>query len=278
MARAARQTSSTGIYHVILRGINQQDIFEEAADKMKFLYIVSDEKNNSQFVLFAYALMNNHVHLLIREGNTTIDKIIRAIGSKYAIWYNMKYMRTGPLFQDRFKSEPVEDEEYLTTAICYIHYNPLRGGLSSTLSYDFSSYLDYLAAAGIETTPRPLSRFLVDTSVMHKMGNQAFLEFHDTAKERSILEINALSGHYFTEEMAREILSKHCNIHSVADFQRFSKEQQIEIVLFARNRGVSIRQLNRLTGLSRGMIERWEKKYADFNLQNRDNPPSPVSI
>ena len=251
MARSARITSSTGIYHVILRGINQQDIFEEKDDKIKFLYILSDVKEKCHFSLYAYALMSNHIHLLMKTNDKPIDQVMRQIGSKYVLWYNTKYQRTGPLFQDRFKSEPIEDEKYLMTVICYIHYNPLRGGISPSLSYDFSSYPDYLSAAGIETLPRPLAQSLVDTRPMFNIGTDSFLQFHDAPKERSIMEISAGSGHYITEETVREILIKHCGIHSAADFQRRPKEQQIEIIRFACNKGASARQLNRLTGLSR---------------------------
>ena len=261
MPRAAREHSESGIYHVILKGINGQDIFEEDADKTKFLYILSDAKTECGFELYAYALMNNHVHLILREKEIPLDKIFKRIGSRYVLWFNTKYVRSGHLFQDRFMSEPIEDDEYLTTAICYIHYNPLRGGLSHDLRYEFSSYPDYLLETGdggVSQTER-LFHDLTDTTPMTKMGAKQFLDFHDVSKEQSIMEISALSGHYLTEEAAREILSKHCNINSAADFQRYPKEQQIEIIRFARDKGISIRQLNRLTGVSRSMIDRWSK-------------------
>lgn len=148
MPRTAREESKTGVYHVILRGINQQNIFEDDEDKNKFLWIIREVKELCGFSVFAYCLMNNHVHLLIRVGNQPLGQIFKRIEGKYVYWFNNKYQRSGHLFQDRFKSEPVEDDEYLLTAICYIHYNPLRAGLSENLYYKYSSFSDYYFGTG----------------------------------------------------------------------------------------------------------------------------------
>ena len=267
MPRTAREISESNIYHVILRGINQQNIFEDDEDKKKFLFILRETKELCGYELYAFALMNNHVHLLIKTGNAPLEEIFKRIGGKYVYWYNLKYQRSGHLFQDRFKSEPVEDDEYLLTVICYIHYNPLRAGLCDSLNYKYSSYADYLFETGdgsvsqcFETQNRPLSHPITDTTFpLQTFGAQRFIAFHDKPIERSVMEINELIRPYVTEEQARRILVKLCGAQSTADFQRLPQAEQAEIVALARKRGVSIRQLNRLTGLSRGMIERWSK-------------------
>ncbi len=277
MPRTARETSKTGIYHVILRGINQQNIFEEDEDKTRFLFILQDTKKTCNYELYAYALMNNHVHLLIKTGDAPLEEIFKRIGGKYVYWYNMKYQRTGHLFQDRFKSEPVEDLEYLLTVICYIHYNPLRGGLSDSLNYKYSSYADYIFETGdgsvsqgksqpiigssaSETQNRPLSQAITDTNYpLQTIGAAQFIAFHDAPTERSVMEINESKAFYLTEEQSKRLLEKICGAKSAADFQRLSQAEQAETIILARKRGASVRQLNRLTGLSRGMIERWTK-------------------
>ncbi|MBE6563266.1 MAG: hypothetical protein E7660_05975 [Ruminococcaceae bacterium] len=126
MPRQARIKSKSGIYHVMLRGINQQQIFEEPEDYYKFLEIVEEYKAVSEFELYAYCLMGNHIHLLIKENKEPIEQIFKRIGGKFVYWYNIKYQRVGHLFQDRFKSEPVETNDYLLTVIRYIHQNPLK--------------------------------------------------------------------------------------------------------------------------------------------------------
>ena len=121
MPRSARKKSKTGIYHVMLRGINQQQIFEDNEDSEKFLQILKDCKAISEFKLYAYCLMGNHIHLLIHETEEPIEKFMKRIATRFVYWYNIKYQRVGHLFQDRFKSEPVEDDAYFLTVLRYIH-------------------------------------------------------------------------------------------------------------------------------------------------------------
>lgn len=124
MPRQARKKSESGIYHIMLRGINKQQIFEDDEDCQKYLQILKECKAVSEFKLFAYCLMGNHIHLLIQLGKEPIDLIFKRIGSRYVYWYNLKYRRTGHLFQDRYKSEPVEADSYFLTVVRYIHQNP----------------------------------------------------------------------------------------------------------------------------------------------------------
>ena len=144
MARQARQKSISGIYHIILRGINRQVIFEDCDDKLKFLECLSYYRKACDYTVYGYCLMDNHVHLLIRESNEEIVSIMKRICVRYVAWYNRKYDRCGHLFQDRFKSEIVEDDAYLLVVLRYIHQNPLKVGLVHSLSdYRDSSYYEY---------------------------------------------------------------------------------------------------------------------------------------
>ena len=113
MPREARMKSESGIYHVMMRGINQQLILEDDEDNIKFLRVLKDYKEVCEYKIIAYCLMGNHIHLLIKEEKETLEHIFKRICGKYVYWYNGKYSRVGHLFQDRFKSEPIEDEKYL---------------------------------------------------------------------------------------------------------------------------------------------------------------------
>ena len=126
MARQARKLSRTNIYHVMLRGINRQTIFEDNEDMNYFLSEVKRCKDISDFRLYAFCLMSNHVHLLLE---TNLDMIFRRLGSRYAGWYNRKYGRVGHLFQDRYRSENVETEQYFMTVLRYILQNPMKAGM-----------------------------------------------------------------------------------------------------------------------------------------------------
>ena len=93
MPRHARRKSESGIYHVMLRGVNQQQIFEDQEDFEKFLQVLSDCKAVSEYKLFAYCLMGNHIHLLVQEGKETIDQLMKRVATRFVYWYNIKYQR-----------------------------------------------------------------------------------------------------------------------------------------------------------------------------------------
>ena len=146
MARQLRKQSATGIHHVILRGINRQMIFEDAEDYRVFIHYLhqvvrpKDEQGQSlpaYATFYAYCLMTNHVHLLIREGAENLSSSVKRIAAAYARYYNNKYQHYGHLFQDRFKSEPVNEADYFFTLLRYIHQNPVAAGLFG----DVASYI-----------------------------------------------------------------------------------------------------------------------------------------
>jgi putative transposase len=101
MARQARKRSGSGIYHLMLRGINQQTIFEEDGDGQRFIQTLGYYKAIGNYMLYGYCLMNNHVHLLIKETEESTFQAIKRISSSYVYWYNRKYDRCGHLFQER---------------------------------------------------------------------------------------------------------------------------------------------------------------------------------
>ena len=129
MPRKPRVISSTGIYHITLRSINQHIIFEEEADFQKFLFILADCKKKIDIDIYAYCLMNNHIHLLLHSTPNNLASFFQSFGSRFVRWYNNKYSRSGHLFQDRFFSVPVETaSQYLSTLI-YIHNNPVKANI-----------------------------------------------------------------------------------------------------------------------------------------------------
>ena len=102
MPRTARQQSSTGVYHIVMRGNNKQQVFLDKEDNLKFLYILSDYKASCCYELIGYCFMGNHLHLLIKTGDISIGDIMKRVVVRFVHYYNKKYDRTGHLFQDRF--------------------------------------------------------------------------------------------------------------------------------------------------------------------------------
>ncbi|MDD3024549.1 MAG: transposase, partial [Syntrophomonadaceae bacterium] len=127
--RRPRERSNSGVYHVVLRGINRQDIFYDDDDYQHLLEIIDQMKSDDQFVVYGYCLMTNHVHLLVRENTDTISRIMSRIGISYPWWYNRKYGRSGHVFQRRYGIECVENDDYLLTVLRYIHNNPVKAAM-----------------------------------------------------------------------------------------------------------------------------------------------------
>ncbi|MPW26125.1 transposase [Alkalibaculum sp. M08DMB] len=144
MPRSSRKYSATGIYHVMMRGNNRKYIFMEKIDKDKFLEIINTREVGT-YKLYAYVIMDNHIHLLIKEDRENISEIIKKMNIKYASYYNKKNRTVGHVFQDRFKSEVVETDKYLFSLLRYIHNNPVKAGIATNLEdYQYSSYIEYI--------------------------------------------------------------------------------------------------------------------------------------
>ena len=250
MSREARRQSKTGIYHVMLRGINQQQIFEDDEDNKKFISILKEYKDEFSFKVIAYCIMGNHVHLLIDECDNTIGEIIKKVGTKFVYWYNNKYMRVGHLFQDRFKSEPVETDEYLLTVVRYIHQNPLKSGLCNNLDdYEFSSYHEYVE-----------SRDFVDTNLIFEyISKDRFKEFCRLENNDSCLDISNEINFRATDEVVKRLMYKLCRCDNVSDFQTLDRKKQEKCIRIFHEKGASIRQISRLTGISKKLVEKYLK-------------------
>ena len=249
MPRQARKKSKTGIYHIMLRGINQQQIFEDAEDYNRFLDVVKDCKEICEFELYAYCLMGNHVHLLIHEHKESIEQIVKRIGSRFVYWYNVKYQRKGHLFQDRFKSEPVEDQRYFSTVLVYIHQNPLKAGLCEKPGeYPYSSYNEYVKIP-----------YVVDTSFVFGYWDLTrFVEYHDQTIFDKCLDIEeSASTIRVTDEQAKAIIQKISKCTNVAEFQALDIPKRDNCLRALREQGLSSRQISRLTGTSFNIVRKF---------------------
>ena len=248
MPRQARRKSESGIYHIMLRGINQQQIFEDREDFEKFLQILKDYKAVSEYKLFAYCLMGNHIHLLVQEGKEPIEQVMKRLTTRFVYWYNIKYQRIGHLFQDRFKSEPVENDSYFLTVIRYIHQNPVKAGLCKNLSdYKFSSYNSFFDNSD-----------LVDKDfVLNIIPIKLFAEFNAKITNDKCLEIEEKPIIRVTDEQAQKIIYRYSKCKSVADFQKLNIVQRDKCLINFRENGLSIRQISRLTGVSFGIVRKF---------------------
>lgn len=143
MPRTGRKESSTGFYHVIIRGINQEHIFATNRDKEKMIRYMK-EKKEDYVEIYAFCVMSNHLHLLLFGKLKKISAFMRMIETSYALYYNTKKQRNGYVFQNRFKSFPIEDRDYLWHCWHYIHLNPVKAKMVQAAEhYQYSSAREY---------------------------------------------------------------------------------------------------------------------------------------
>lgn len=245
MARMARKVSQSGIYHIMLRGINRQPIFTDEGDCAKFIEILCMCQKISQFRLFAYCLMGNHVHLLLQAGEEPIELAMKRIGTRFAVWFNKKHSRVGHLFQDRFRSKPVENDRYFLIVLRYILYNPVKAGLCmKPEDYRMSSARDYFAGGGI-----------ADTSYAEEIaGKTGLREFLRTDNDDECMDDVPVR---LNDEMAYNLISTLTKGADQKTSARIILEHPELYLPALRSAGMSIRQICRLTGLSFGKVRKY---------------------
>lgn len=134
MPRRGRLHIAGGIYHVMGRGLERRKILNGTVDKEDFLSRLAQAMEETQSQCLAWALMSNHYHLLIRVGATPLSELMRKVLGGYASQYNRRHKRVGYVFQNRFKSILCNEEDYLLELVRYIHLNPLRAKMITTLA------------------------------------------------------------------------------------------------------------------------------------------------
>lgn len=254
MPRIIRQISNTKVYHIILRGIDKQDIFLSEKDYNKFLKILKETKEKYEYEIYSYCLMNNHVHIIIYDKDNNLSKIMQSMAISYSIYFNKKYDRVGHLFQNRYLSKKIEDKEYLKTVCRYIHQNPQKAGIERTETYKWSSYKEYIERKSIINPKMLLSLF--DESECK--AKKEFIKFHNI---QSKTEISDLIEYEMKEKMTdEEVLKYICefikidNVHKILEFN-IEKRNNI-IAKIKENKKITSAQISRVLGINRKIIER----------------------
>ncbi|MEW6377014.1 MAG: transposase, partial [Thermodesulfobacteriota bacterium] len=133
------------MYHVLTRGNRRQGIFLDEKDSKTFLTYLSDYKIRCPFKLFAYALMKNHLHLLIEVEEIPLGRIMQSVLFRYTRYFNKRYGEVGHLFQGRYKAIVCDKDAYLLELVRYIHLNPVRAKMvKGPEDYAWTSHLSYL--------------------------------------------------------------------------------------------------------------------------------------
>jgi REP element-mobilizing transposase RayT len=231
----------------MLRGVNSQTIFEDEEDNLKFLECLGACKEISGFVLYAYCLMGNHIHLLLEERREKLATIFERINTRYAVWFNRKYGRVGYLFQSRFKSEPVDDDLYFFTLLRYIYNNPVKAGLAKTPQEYYWSSRSLLGFKSDLIDHERLFKKITPAALLEFLSqkpddNERFLEPED--RKRAIPSDREVS----------ELIKQLTGLRGAVQLQNLPREIQDDILKKLKIENAGVRQLSRITGINKNRI------------------------
>ncbi|WP_337370759.1 transposase [Parolsenella catena] len=245
MARGPRAISNSGYYHVMLRGAGRQLLFENDVDRRTFLRYLTEAIAGTKTSLIAWCLMDNHVHLLLCDPQNSLAGLMHSVSTRFALYFNGKSGHVGPVFQGRFKSKAIETNEYLLQAVRYIHDNPCELGVSRD-SYQWSSYSEYVGDSRI-TDVAPVLELIG--------GKESFVGFSAAGRDDSYTpyESGRLSESEISRVLRRELKDRGIDVGAIKALHPTRRDQ-----IFRRLHrcGLSVRQIERVTGVGRKAITR----------------------
>jgi REP element-mobilizing transposase RayT len=207
MARRPRIEFEGALYHVITRGNQRQQIFKATEDYERYLKILEDYKVRYDFVLHAYVLMGNHVHLLIETKAVPLSKILQGVNQSYTMYFNRRYATVGHLFQGRYKAMLCDKDSYLLSLVKYIHMNPVRAGKAkSPEAYLWSSHRSYIGQArdwGIIDS-EPVLKIFAEDRRKAKRAYQEYMEEKWTLEREEVyatVDQRIVGNEEFVEEV-----------------------------------------------------------------------------
>ena len=249
--RRSNHINDSKIYHIIVKGINGQELFFDNSDRLKFLRELKNTQKVFEYEVYAYVLMTNHVHLMIYDKNDNLSEIMHRICTIYAMYFNNKYERIGHLFQNRFKSKCVNTEGYLLTLQKYIHKNPEKDGIDKMERYRWSSYQEYLAKEKITNT-----KFILEIFDKDKItARRKFIQYNHSITVQNPAEFEMRE--YLTDEEAIMLIKdkmKAENLMLVQNYNRKTKEEYIRKIF--ESMGISKKQISRILGINIRTVQR----------------------
>lgn len=241
----------------MLRGNERKNVFLSDEDKLRFMETMYETKHGDRFYLHSFCLMDNHIHLMLSEGVEDLSKVMKRITVSYVYYFNKKYKRVGHLFQDRFKSEVVEQDNYVLSLVRYIHRNPVKAGIvQKAEDYRWSSYNSYLDNGNYFAK-------MLDTDVItglfsnnSKVAIEKFEEFMNESSEESFVDLNE-DMEVMEEEFARELFEKLLRGQGL-EVESSSRVQISESLIkdFKAKTNLSIRKIAAITGVNKDKINR----------------------
>lgn len=280
MPRVARKRSEADIYHVIVRGAGRRILFESDDDRRTFLRMLQAALERAGGRALAWCLMSNHVHMLLKVDFEALSRMMQSLTSGYAVYYNKEHGHVGHVFAGRFNSVPVDSDEYLMTVVRYIHFNPVKDGLAPTCAYRWSSYGDYVGpgagavgeSAGNGATGAVAGEggtaigsiageggFTETGFVLDAFGGlRQFVDFHRVGADDELGALPELesAGRRHDDREALEVARRVLGEQGLSELAELDRAQRNEKIALLKRSGLTTRQIERFTGIGRGIIDR----------------------
>ena len=250
----------------MVRGNARENVFIDNQDKGRLLKIIFEKKKDELFLLYAYCIMNNHAHFVLKEMKESISNSMKKITTSYAIYFNKKYNRVGHVFQDRFRSEVIKNDSYLLSAIRYVHNNPEKAGIANKEEYPWSSYQFYNSHDSKLSeiidilkyfSPEPEEAITLFKSFSNQFEKRKFLDI----KERKAVNQNNII--LFIEEFLKNNNMEKADLYNKAYYK-----QIVGLVVELSTRfDMSARKIAEITNLNREKVRKF--------LINMSEEPSP---
>ena len=248
MPRRARRQSGSSLYHVMNRGAGKQIIFEDDADKAFFLKKATALLDDHRAALVAYCLMDNHFHLVLRIPFEELSAYMHRLQTSYAGYFNRVHEHTGLLFGSRFRSETVDTDAYFMVLIRYVHENPVKARMPQGLNYRWSSYGEYKDIARNIDPEIALSVF---------GGKRQLLAFHQVEHGKDdCMDYNESLQTSLSDEQALLEAQDVLGGEGVLAVKGMDRAERNAAIVRLRERGLGVRQIQRLTGVPRSVISR----------------------
>lgn len=254
MPRKPRVFSNTGIYHIIIRGNDKQNIFNDDEDRLLLLNRIEKYSTELNIHIYAYCLMNNHVHMLIGNANPNMSKFMLKLNTSYSRLFNMKYERTGHLFQGRYLSKPVENNDICMKVIRYILHNSQKAGLGHYNEYLWNSFHNSIDNNYFNIHSK-LSKVHIDKEFIYNLfdSQKKFISFLDIQSDDIFMEYEGKKQ--INDKNCILLIKKTLDISNIYQINRLPINKIKSDIRILKNLGISKNQISRLTGISRKIIQ-----------------------
>ncbi len=255
LPRTVREKSVSNVYHIIFRGNDKQDIFYDDQDRLYFLEKIIETKEKFNYEVYAYCLMDNHIHLIIKVKDNILSKAMQSLEVRYVAYFNKRIQRCGHLFENRFYSKRIEFLSYFLNVCRYVHRNPEKANMEKTDNYKWSSFNSYISQINNY-------KAIVNTKVLlHYFDNNIeklkkfTLEYDDKDDLYQLAEFELISK--LSEDEICDIIKKKFNLKNASDISLLGENEKSQALKELKNIvGTSQAQISRVTRLTKYYINK----------------------